>query len=214
MWRRREEDRGDAGPEGERAALLACRRGDETACEQLVRRYQDLALRTAYLLTNHRQAAEDVAQNAFLNTFRHLRAFDAERPFRPWFLAILTNEARMYLRGQRRRPAVPLLLDAGQDEPPALRQADELLAGLVRDDERARVRAALAALDEPLRTTAVLYYFNDLSVDEIADATGAPVGTVKSRLHGARQRLRRALAPPADAPADADSIVTQPRWRA
>src|SRR4051812_46885203 len=95
-------------PRQERALLLACRRGDEAAHAQLVGRYQAIALRTAFLITNHRQAAEDVAQNAFINAFRHLRSFDLERSFKPWFLAILTNEARMYLRGQRRRPAVPL----------------------------------------------------------------------------------------------------------
>jgi RNA polymerase sigma-70 factor (ECF subfamily) len=200
-------------PRQERALLLACRRGDEAAYAQLVGRYQDIALRTAFLITNHRQAAEDVAQNAFINAFRHLRSFDLERSFKPWFLAILTNEARMYLRGQRRRPAVPLvdgLADAG-----AAAQADELLARLVRNDERAHVRAALAALDEPLRTTAVLYYFNDLSIDEIAEATGASPGAVKSRLHSARQRLRQTLAPQlSDLPVPATDALSQPRWRA
>lgn len=193
--------------------LLACRRGDDAACARLVGRYQDLALRTAFLLTNHRQAAEDVAQNTFLNTFRHLRRFDPDRPFRPWFLAILTNEARMYLRGQSRRPVVPL---DGHDV--ALGGADELLSRLVRDDERARVRAALATLDEPLRVTAVLFYFNDLSIDEVAAATGVASGTVKSRLHTARARLRQALAGDLPAgPATATTsapLFTPTRWRA
>ena len=127
--------------EPERALLLACRRGDEAACARLVGRYQDLALRTAFLITNHRQAAEDVAQNAFINAFRHLRTFDLERSFKPWFLTILTNEARMYLRGQRRRPALPL--DVGLADQAAVEQADGVLTRLVRNDERARVRAEL-----------------------------------------------------------------------
>lgn len=184
---------GDLGPEEERRVIAACQKGDQAACARLVRSYQDLALRTAFLMTNDRQSAEDVAQNAFLNAFRHLGEFDRQRPFKPWFLAILANEARMFLRAQRRRPVVPLDLDSGASSRLAL-QADELLTRLVRDDERARVRAALAALDEPFRSTAVLYYFNDLSVDEIAGALRCQPGTVKSRLHEARQRLRPALA--------------------
>ena len=211
-WDRRRTVAEESEQEQERALLLACCRGDEAAFARLVGRYQDLALRTAFLITNQRQAAEDVAQNAFINAFRHLRSFDLERAFTPWFLAILTNEARMYLRGQRRRPALPL--DDDLADPAVVEQADELLARLVRNDERARVRAELSALDEPLRSTAVLYYFNDLSIDEIADATGAPPGTVKSRLHSARQRLRAALAPQlTDLPAPAPDLLSRPRRR-
>ena len=64
----------------------------------------------------------------------------------------------------------------------------------VRADERARVRAALATLDEPQRTATVLHYFNDLSIEEIAAVQGCRPGTVKSRLFAARQRLRAILA--------------------
>jgi RNA polymerase sigma-70 factor (ECF subfamily) len=180
--------------EDERQLLLACRKGDQAACARLVRAYQDLALRTAFLMTSDPQAAEDVAQNAFLNAFRHLNGFDLERPFKPWFLAILANEARMFLRAQRRRPVVALD-NVGGDIDRLARRTDELLTRLVRDDQRSRVRKALADLDEPFRTTAILYYFNDLSIDEIAVALRCQPGTVKSRLHEARQRLRPTLAP-------------------
>jgi RNA polymerase sigma-70 factor (ECF subfamily) len=187
--------------ERERDWLAACRHGDSAACARVVHAYQDLALRTAFLLTNDRQAAEDVAQNAFLNAFRHLDRFDLDRPFRPWFLAILANEARMFLRSQRGRRQVPLD-EASVDI--RVEQADALLSRVIRDDERARVRAALGTLDEPFRTTIVLYYFNDLSIDEVAAATDTSPGTVKSRLYRGRQELRQALSgaeepPPAPA---------------
>ncbi|MCW5850816.1 MAG: sigma-70 family RNA polymerase sigma factor [Anaerolineae bacterium] len=174
--------------DSEQAVLLACRRGETNAFAQLVHAYQDVALRTAYLMTNDQQAAEDIAQNAFLAAFRNIHRFDLTRPFRPWFLAILVNEARMYLRAQRRQPADDLdpSLPTDQDSP---------LLQVIQADDRARVREALAHLDEPFRTAAVLYYFNNLSVDEIATSTGSQPGTVKSRLHTARQRLREALTP-------------------
>jgi RNA polymerase sigma-70 factor (ECF subfamily) len=199
--------------EQERRWLAACRKGDGAACSRVVRAYQDVALRTAFLMTNDRQAAEDVAQNAFLNAFRNLQRFDLDRPFRPWFLTILANEARMHLRVQRRQPAVSFgalrTLDGAERPAPSSSDSDALLARLIRDDERARVRAALAELDEPFRTAVVLHYFNDLSVEEIADATDTPAGTVKSRLFRGRQQLRDLLGS-LDAPADHST----PSWRA
>jgi RNA polymerase sigma-70 factor (ECF subfamily) len=193
--------------EQERRWLAACQRGDSDSCARIVRGYQDLALRTAFLITNDRQAAEDVAQNAFLNALRHMGRYDLDRPFRPWFLTILANEARMHLRGQRRKPLVPL--DDG-NHPETPDDAEPLDTLLIRDDERARVREALAMLGEPFRTTVVLYYFNDLSIEEIAAATDSASGTVKSRLHRGREQLRTLLAGrhPETQPAN------DPLWRA
>jgi RNA polymerase sigma-70 factor (ECF subfamily) len=178
------------GRDEERSLVLACQRGETRAFAQLVQLYQDAAVRTAYLMTGDRQAAEDVAQNAFLNAFRHLHRFDPERPFRPWFFGILANEARMHRRWLRRRPTAPL-----DPQTPEGSEANPLLDRVVGDDERARVRRALADLAEPFRTAVVLYYFDDLSVEEVASAMDCRVGTVKSRLHTARARLREALAP-------------------
>jgi RNA polymerase sigma factor (sigma-70 family) len=175
----------------EQALVLACQHGDLSAYERLVRAYQDAALRSAFLLTGNRQAAEDVAQNAFLQVFRHLARFDTERAFRPWFFGILAKEARQHLRRQRRQPTVAWSLSSDALDGACV---DPLLDGLIRNDERAQVRAALAALGEPFRTTAILYYVNNLAVDEVATALGCRVGTVKSRLHTARKRLRAALA--------------------
>jgi RNA polymerase sigma factor (sigma-70 family) len=170
----------------ERAIVLACQRGDTGAFARLVRLHQDAALRTAFLLTNDRDVAEDVAQTAFLNAFRALHRFDPERPFRPWLLAIVANGARMHWRTRRRRPTEALDPERADDSEPPLDWA-------VRQDERARVRAALLEIEEPFRTTVILHYFNELSVEEIADALGCRPGTVKSRLHKARQRLRGLL---------------------
>lgn len=170
----------------ERDLLVACQHGDMSAYTRLVYLYQDTALRTAYLMTNDRQAAEDITQNAFLNTLRSIHRFDTDRPFRPWFLTILTNEARMFLRGQRRTAVEEL--DASLPDEQA-----SLLSRIIEADERARIRAALARLDEPYRTAAILYYFNDLSVEEVSQVTGCRPGTVKSRLFTARHRLRDLL---------------------
>jgi RNA polymerase sigma-70 factor (ECF subfamily) len=199
------------GPEDhegqERRWLAACQRGDSDSCALIVRGYQDVALRTAFLITNDRQAAEDVAQNAFLNALRHLNRYDLDRPFRPWFLTILANEARMHLRGQRRKPTISL---DDENHPETSDDGEALDTLLIRGDDRARVREALARLGEPFRTTVVLYYFNDLSIEEIAAATDSATGTVKSRLHRGREQLRTLLA---GHQAEAQP-VTDPLWRA
>lgn len=192
-------------PDQERDLLMACQQGDMSAYARLVYLYQDIALRTAYLMTNDRQAAEDIAQNAFLNALRSIHRFDVARPFRPWFLTILTNEARMFLRRQRRTVAEALDASLPDDDAP-------MLARLIEADERARIRAALADLDEPYRTAAVLYYYNDLSVDEVAQVTNCRPGTVKSRLFTARARLRDALALGQPLPSPASN--TREEWMA
>lgn len=183
------EDGVNVPPAEEQTLLVACQKGDTSAYARLVHVYQDTALRTAYLITNDRQAAEDIAQNAFLNTLRNIHRFDIERPFRPWFLTILTNEARMYIRHQRRHVSEELDPALPSDSAPLVNQ-------VIIKDERARIRVALSKLEEPFRTAAVLYYFNDLSIDEVAQATGCRPGTVKSRLHTARNRLRDLLSWP------------------
>ena len=185
MPRRGDRDRdqsGDGSDEGR--WIVACRDGDHDACARIVRAYQDVALRTAFLMTSDASAAEDIAQNAFLNALRALRRFDPDRPFRPWFLTILANEARMYLRSQRRLVADDDALEPGTPD------EDSPVAQLLRSDERARVRRALMQMEEPFRTAVILHYFNDLSVDEIASETYTPAGTVKSRLFRGRQQLR------------------------
>ena len=178
-------------PADEQALIIACQTGDMAAYARLVHIYQDIALRTAYLITNDRQAAEDIAQNAFLNALRNIHRFDVERPFRPWFLTILTNEARMYMRSQRRHVSEAL-------NPSLPEKSASLVNQVILNDERTRIREALAQLEEPFRTAAVLYYFNDLTIEEVASTMGCRPGTVKSRLYTARHRLRHALSWPTE----------------
>ncbi|HXG74951.1 MAG TPA: sigma factor, partial [Gaiellaceae bacterium] len=82
--------------------------GDERAFEELVRMYQGIAFRTAYLLTGSAADAEDAAQAAFVNAWRALPRFRAGAPFRPWLLRIVANEARNRRRAERRRAELSL----------------------------------------------------------------------------------------------------------
>ena len=87
----------------ESALVERARRGDHAAYRALVRRYEQLAFRTAYLVVGSAADAEDVAQDAFVKAYQALGRFRAGAPFRPWLLRIVANEARNRRRSSRRR---------------------------------------------------------------------------------------------------------------
>jgi RNA polymerase sigma-70 factor (ECF subfamily) len=181
----------------EREAIARLRRGDLAGLELLVHTHQDEAKRTAYLITGDAALAEDIVQAAFLRAAERIHQFDSRRPFAPWFLRSVANDA---LRAAtRRRRQLPLDGEA--------RAAAEQLASprpgpseLVEEAEtREEMWAALSQLSPPLRAAVVLRYYLGLSEAEAAEQLDCAPGTIKSRLHAARRHLRQllaALAPP------------------
>lgn len=166
------------------------RRGEADAFALLVRPHEDIAFRTAYLITRNAADAEDVAQDALVKAHRALGRFRPGAPFRPWLLAIVANEAR-----NRRRAA-------GRRQGLALRAAGEAASGdaapspeavTVAADERRQLLEAVDRLPDDQRLAVACRYLLDLSEQETADVLGVPVGTVKSRLSRALDRLREDL---------------------
>lgn len=171
--------------------IKRCQEGESEAFQWLVERYGDLAYRTAYLITNDHQLAEEVIQEAFLDAWRGIKGFKLGYPFKPWFLKIVVNRCRM----QRRRRVVPTASlekveprQVATDAP----SADEVMAS---GESHQLIREAVASLEGDQRSVIMLRYFAELSVPEIAQALSLPEGTVKSRLHRAMQRLRHRLSP-------------------
>lgn len=154
------------------------------AYETLVRRYQAIAVRAAYVVAG-RAEAEDAAQEAFVKAYRALPRFRAGAPFRPWLLRIVTNEARNRVRSARRREALALRAAAvsGDAAPSPEAAAEELGA-------RRELLGSVERLPEPDREVIAYRYFLGLSEAEMAEALGVPAGTVKSRLSRALMRLR------------------------
>ena len=148
--------------------------GDMQAFDELYERYKDDAYRLACLITGSRTDGEDLAQEAFVTCAQSIKLLRDGSKFRPWLLKTLSRAA-----------PVSEFFDAGESE--------SALSAVLRTDEQRRLYAALDTLDEKRRVTVVLYYFDDRSVREIAQATGVTEGTVKSRLFSARRHLRQAL---------------------
>jgi RNA polymerase sigma-70 factor, ECF subfamily len=177
------------GPE-ETELVRRARRGDASAYEVLVRRYQRIAHRTAYLIAGKAEA-DDAAQQAFVKAYRALARFDPSRPFRPWLLRIVANEARNLRRSAGRRAGLELTLSAEPEpEPVAPSPEHESMAR----ERRQALLQAMSQLSEGDREVLGLRYFLDLSEAEMVEAMGVPAGTVKSRLSRAMERLREAAA--------------------
>jgi RNA polymerase sigma factor (sigma-70 family) len=172
------------------------RRGDVMAYEELVRRHQDIAVRTAHVIAPSGDA-EDAAQEAFVKAWAALGRFRPGSPFRPWLLRIVANEARNRRRASGRRAG--LVLRAGLADPPIEGRpsgdaAPSPESAVLDQEQRISLLAAVNLLRDEDREVIGARYFLDLSEAETADALGIPRGTVKSRLSRALARLREGLA--------------------
>jgi RNA polymerase sigma-70 factor (ECF subfamily) len=164
------------------------RRGEVMAYEELVRRYQDVAVRTAHLIAPDGDA-EDAAQEALVKAWAALPHFRDGAPFRPWLLRIVANEARNRRRSAGRRAG--LALRAAQE--PSGEAAPSPEAVLLTGERRAELVAALNRLPDHDREALACRFLLDLSEAETAAALGVQPGTVKSRLSRALERLRAEL---------------------
>jgi RNA polymerase sigma-70 factor (ECF subfamily) len=166
------------------------RAGEVMAYEELVRRHQDVAVRTAHVIAPDGDA-EDAAQEAFVKAYAALGRFRAGAPFRPWLLRIVANEARNRRRSAGRRTG--LALRAAEDRRPG-DAAPSPESAVLADEMRALLLGAVNSLRPEDREVIGARYFLDLSEAETAETLGIARGTVKSRLSRALGRLRTELA--------------------
>ena len=174
----------------EREAIDRLKGGDIDGLEELVRRYQVRALRAAYLVTRDRQLSEDLVQTAFLRAYEHIGQFDSARQFGPWFLRSLVNAAVKAAGRARRSVSLDGEVEAGWEIPFGSDQTAEPELALERAEARQAVRDALTRLSPKQRAAIVLRYYLEFSEADMAKHLDVPRGTVKRRLHVARERLR------------------------
>jgi RNA polymerase sigma factor (sigma-70 family) len=182
----------EAAPELERDLIERARHGDVPAFEALVRVHQAVAFRTAWVASGGADDAEDAAQEGFMKAFAALPRFRADAPFRPWLLTIVANEARNRRRSASRREALALRAPESTAGDPAFEPSPE--AAILETERRTALLEALQRLPDADREVIGYRYLLELSEAETAAALGVPVGTAKSRLSRALDRLRGALA--------------------
>jgi RNA polymerase sigma-70 factor, ECF subfamily len=160
----------------ERQWVARCREGDETALTCLIARHRNRLVRTATNLLRDRHEAEDIAQEAFLKGFREIGKLRDDRAFSGYLYRICVRLCMDRLRLKR-----PELTEFDKIQPhsgPAV-------------ENRVVVEKLLAQLPAELRTTLVLREMEQLSYEEVAEVMHVPIGTVRSRLHTARERFRK-----------------------
>jgi RNA polymerase sigma factor (sigma-70 family) len=177
--------------------IAQAQRGDVEAFNALVLRYQTAMYNLAFRLLDDADLAADATQDAFIAAFQHLQQFRGSN-FRAWLARIVTNTCYDALRRRRRAPLSLEALSAeradGADQPALISDADDSPEQLaMRRALSDAIQACLNQLPLSFRTVAILSDVQDYSYDEIALALNLSLGTVKSRLSRARQKLRDCL---------------------
>lgn len=176
----------------EQEAIQRLKQGDISGLELLVARHQLKAIRAAYLITRDPGLAEDVVQDCFLQAYRSIHRFDATRPFEPWFMRSVVNAAVKILQRSARR------VEVGEDADETL--FAELAARVESVEEQVesievqnQIWDAMQKLSPRQRAVIVQRYFLQMSEKEMAQESGAAMGTVKWMLNAAHSRLRSLL---------------------
>lgn len=162
--------------------------GDRDAFEVVVKEYQGLVLRICSSLLGNREDAEDASQEVFYRAFRSLSSFRLDRRFVPWLISIALNTAKSYYRRRGRARS-----RRSSRSPEDLPSSGSVEAEGERRLVESAIRTAVSRLPDRLREVVVLYYLEELSVSDVAEAMGLSKENVKSRLHRSRAVLRSFL---------------------
>jgi RNA polymerase sigma-70 factor (ECF subfamily) len=177
--------------------IRRCRQGQTNLLDILIDRYATDLYTLCMKLARRAPDADDLFQDTWVRVMKRLDSYSPEQRFKPWLFAICVNRYRdMYRWRKRWRRG----RGAGAGEESAESALAALEAGDRTPEQRAldredllAVRRAIDSLDDALRLPVLLHYYEDLSVEEIGRIMEIPQGTVKSRLHTAREKLRAAL---------------------
>lgn len=178
----------------EKRLIKKVKKGDHQAFAELVDRYKNSVYSICLRMVGNREEAEDLSQDAFIRAYNHISQFDNDRKFSTWLFRIATNLSIDSLR--RKKPSVSLDAEIPGTEGLAL---NTMLPGsgdlpdeqIVQGETEQWIQNEIKALPEKYRSAVVLKYIEDLSLKEISEIMGLPVGTVKTRVHRGREMLRK-----------------------
>ncbi len=171
--------------------ISECIAGNEAAIEMLVRQYETGVFRLALSVVGDQAEANEIMQETFITALRSLPSYQEKKSFKAWLYTIALNHSRSHLRKrkviERLRTTLSTIF---QIETQKQASPEELV---IENEKEAEVWKTLNQLDEPFRMVVVLRYFHELSIAEISEILSINEGTIHSRLHTARERLRNAL---------------------
>ena len=192
---RGQDDRAELSSPEDQQLIETCLTGDSSAFGELVVRYQDRLYGSVLMMVGSPEDARDLTQEAFVHAFRRLDSFRGDSAFYTWLFRIAINATISFRRKMARRKMVSIEKarevigeeprDGRVDTPPSSRMESQ--------EQQRLVRASLGELSEEFRTAIVLTEIEGMSYEDAAEAIGCPIGTVRSRIHRARNELREKL---------------------
>jgi RNA polymerase sigma-70 factor (ECF subfamily) len=178
--------------------IKAAQKGELDAFNRLILAYQELAYNVACRILGDSDAAEDAVQEAFISAYNNLDSYRGGS-FRAWLLRVVTNKCYDELRRQKRHPEAPLnpVMDDSEDEfESPIWLADDAPTPEEYSEQtllQEAIEECIARLPDEFRVVVVMVDVQDFDYQEVAEATGSPLGTIKSRLARARFKLRDCL---------------------
>ena len=171
--------------------IADCLAGDEHAIEMLVRQFESDVFRLALSIVGDAAEANEITQETFIAMLRSLPSYEERKSFKAWLYTIALNHSRSHLRKRKTleklRNALSVVFRV---------ETQKLLSpedAVIRNEQERILWNQLNGMDEKFRTVVVLRYFHELSIAEISEILSVNEGTIHSRLHTARERLRQAL---------------------
>ena len=170
------------------------KKGDYRAFDLLVLKYQSRVIATAFKFVKERQLAEDIAQEAFIKSYKSIDSFREESSFYTWVYRITVNTAKNYLVSSKRRDEI-MISDLSQDDSfyPEKLDVDSPQEILKASELRDLIFETLSSLGEETRTALSLREFDGLSYEQIAEIVQCPVGTVRSRIFRGRELIEEVV---------------------
>jgi RNA polymerase sigma-70 factor (ECF subfamily) len=174
----------------DRELIEELQQGNLEALGEIYNRHHKMVYRTALAIVGDKEAASDLSQDVFLRLYRFANHIDLQRPLEPWLYRITANLSYTWVKRNHLGPRLVGALTEWFQASSKRACPHELTE---QKEQMNQVRKAISALPLPQRMVVVMYYLNDLSLKEIAEALDIPPGTVKSRLHYGRQALKSSL---------------------
>lgn len=165
----------------EKGLIVHILNGNQQAYAQLIDRYKQQVYRHCFYIVRDEDIAEDMAQEAFIKAYMHLKRYDpAKAAFKTWVFTIATRQCLTYLRRNKPIPLEQDLIESTQPPTDHLAKQQELIA-------------AVTSLNPKYRTAITLFYWHGYSYEEIASAMDAPIGSIRSWIFRAKKQLKEAL---------------------
>jgi len=168
--------------------VVQMKQGNICGFDIMYEKYKNRAMRMAYLIAGNYADAEDILQEAFVKCYCNIKNLKEDDKFQAWFFQLLTRTAWRYCKKRVKEQPVEEIFDIQSNQ--ETRTGSSALEQILKSERTSILMDAISSLAVKQRTVVILYYYNQLSISEIAEVMKCSEGTVKSRLFIARNRLR------------------------